>query len=89
MVHYIARTASFVVGEKAEDHAKSEENLQKLRELKDNNIFKSLAALLDATSLEEAAKLSKVCSNIYLSKYSRAVMSQQSPHLLNVTKEGL
>jgi hypothetical protein len=41
--------------------AKAEESLQRLRELRDNNIFKSLASLAAATiSLEEAAKLSKV-----------------------------
>ncbi len=41
--------------------AKAEEHLERLRELRDNTIFKSLAALCQAdVSQEEASKLSKV-----------------------------
>ena len=41
--------------------AKAEEHLERLRELRDNSIFKSLAALCQAgVSQEEASKHSKV-----------------------------
>ena len=41
--------------------AKAEESLLKLKDLRDNNIFKSLAELATpTTSLEESAKLAKV-----------------------------
>ena len=42
--------------------AKAEENLLKLKDMKDNKIFKSLEGLTAAdVSLEEALKLTKVC----------------------------
>lgn len=45
--------------------AKAEEHLERLRELRDNTIFKSLAALCQAdVSLEEASKLSKVACSL-------------------------
>ena len=57
MTHFIAASAF------PSNTAKAEENLQRLREQRDNNIFKSLAALCQAdVSQEEAAKLSKVLS---------------------------
>lgn len=43
--------------------AKAEESLLKLKDQRDNNIFKSLAELaLPTTSLEDSAKLAKVLS---------------------------
>ena len=45
--------------------AKAVEHLERLREQKDNNIFKSLAGLCQANvKLEESVKLSKVGSRI-------------------------
>lgn len=54
-IHFLASYFPLLAPEKAREH------LEKLKDLRDNNIHRSLAALAGPeTSFEEAAKLAKV-----------------------------
>lgn len=58
-IHYLASYFPLLAAEKAREH------LEKLRDLRDNNIHRSLAALAGhETSFEEAAKLAKVLLSV-------------------------
>ncbi|BDA45205.1 Sister chromatid cohesion protein PDS5 homolog A [Coccomyxa sp. Obi] len=82
-IHYLASYFPLLAPEKAREH------LEKLRDLRDNNIHRSLSTLAGPeTSFEEAAKLSKdivqrIGSRGAPGDFARAVCARLSPQLMS------